>query len=136
MAKCLQFDTRARSNRKGRRKANALAKQTKIVMEGSLATMPKFILEVKDGVILLFNEHVPYPDGWYWHTNPGPFIGPFESIDDASGGCRHRVRSWGRDQDIRYQRPDREITTRSSWRSGAEASERSNAQSRAQPGAR
>ena len=56
----------------------------KIVMEESLAAMPKFILEVKDGVILLFNERVPYPDGWYWHTNPGPFIGPFESIDDAS----------------------------------------------------
>ena len=84
MPKCMQFDTRARSNRKERRKANALAKQTKIVMEGSLAAMPKFILEVKDGVILLFNEHVPYPDGWYWHTNPGPFIGPFESIDEAT----------------------------------------------------
>ena len=56
----------------------------KIVMEESLAAMPKFILEVKDGVILLFNEHVPYPDGWYWHTDAGPFIGPFESIDDAS----------------------------------------------------
>ena len=68
MAKCMQFDTQARSNRKERRKANALAKKTKIVMEESLAAMPKFILEVKDGVILLFNEHVPYPDGWYWHT--------------------------------------------------------------------
>ena len=29
-------------------------------------------------------RHVPYPDGWYWHTDAGPFIGPFESIDDAS----------------------------------------------------
>jgi hypothetical protein len=83
MAKCMQFDTQARSNRKERRKANALAKKTKIVMEKSLAAMPKFVLEVKDGIILMFNQHAPYPDGWYWHTGAGPFIGPFESIDDA-----------------------------------------------------
>jgi hypothetical protein len=59
------------------------AAKMKIVMEESLAAMPKFILEVKDGVILLFNKHVPYRDGWYWQTYAGPFIGPFESIDDA-----------------------------------------------------
>jgi hypothetical protein len=84
MAKCMQFDTQARSNRKERRKANALAKKTKIVMEESLAAMPKFILEVKDGIILFLNAHAPYPDGWYWRTDAGPFIGPFESIDDAA----------------------------------------------------
>jgi hypothetical protein len=55
----------------------------KIVMEESLAAMPKFILEVKDGIILFLNEHAPYPDGWYWRTDAGPFNGPFESIDDA-----------------------------------------------------
>jgi hypothetical protein len=55
----------------------------KIVMEESLAAMPKFILEVKDGVILFLNEHAPYPNGWYWRTDAGPFNGPFESIDDA-----------------------------------------------------
>ena len=57
--------------------------QMKIVMEESLAAIPKFILEVKDGIILFFNEHAPYPDGWYWRTDAGPFNGPFESIDDA-----------------------------------------------------
>jgi hypothetical protein len=55
----------------------------KIVMEESLVAMPKFILEVKDGVILFLNEHEPYPDGWYWRTDAGPLIGPFESIEDA-----------------------------------------------------
>ena len=55
----------------------------KIVMEESLAAMPKFIQEVKDGIILFFNEHAPYPDGWYWRTDAGPFNGPFESVDDA-----------------------------------------------------
>jgi hypothetical protein len=55
----------------------------KIVMEESLAAMPKFILEVKDGIILFLNEHAPYPDGWYWRTDAGPFNGPFESVDDA-----------------------------------------------------
>ena len=48
----------------------------KIVMEESFAAMPKFILEVKDGVILFLNEHAPYPDGWYWRTDAGPFDGP------------------------------------------------------------
>jgi hypothetical protein len=47
------------------------------------AAMSKFILEVKDGVSLFMNEHVPYPDGWYWRTDAGPYNGPFESIDDA-----------------------------------------------------
>lgn len=56
----------------------------KIAMEESLAAKPKFILEVKNGVILFLNEHTPYPDGWYWRTDAGPFIGPFESIDDAA----------------------------------------------------
>ena len=108
----------------------------KIVMEESLAAMPKFILEVKDGVILFFNEHAPYPDGWYWHTDAGPFIGPFESIDDATEAA-----VIASDPGVEIKIFDTrgriaKLPARSSWRSGAEASERSNAQSRAQPGAR
>ena len=108
----------------------------KIVMEESLAAMPKFIQEVKDGIILFFNEHAPYPDGWYWRTDAGPFNGPFESVDDAAGGCRHRVRSRGRDHGDRYRRPDRESIARSSRRPRVEANGQSNAQSRGQPRAR
>jgi hypothetical protein len=55
----------------------------KIKMEESLAALPKFILEVKDGVVLFLNEHTSYADGWYWRCDTGPFIGPFECIDDA-----------------------------------------------------
>jgi hypothetical protein len=101
MAKCMQFDAQARSNRKERRKANALAKKTKplarfdvhagkrvtIVMEESLVAMPKFILEVKDGISLFMNEHAPYPDGWYWRADASPYNGPFESIDGAVEGA-------------------------------------------------
>jgi hypothetical protein len=54
-----------------------------ITLELSLAAMPKFILEVKNGIILLHNVHVPHPDGWYWRGDTGPLIGPFESIEDA-----------------------------------------------------
>jgi hypothetical protein len=55
----------------------------KIVAEENLAAMPKFVLEVKDGNILFFNERTRLADGWYWSCDTGPLIGPFESIDDA-----------------------------------------------------
>ena len=46
----------------------------KIVEEESLAAMPKFILEVKDGVSLFLNEHAPDPDGWYSRADAGPYM--------------------------------------------------------------
>ena len=103
----------------------------KIVMEESLAAMPKFILEVKDGVILFLNEHAPYPNGWYWRTDAGPFNGPFESIDDA-----REAAAIASPESDRYRRPKRESTARSSRRPRAEANGQSNEQSRGQPGAR
>ena len=55
----------------------------KIVAEENLAAMPKFILDVKDGVVLFLNEHTRLADGWYWRCDASPFFGPFASIDDA-----------------------------------------------------
>lgn len=54
-----------------------------------LAPMDKWVLEIRNGVELYFNQRASRADGWYWGLDEEPYFrGPFESreaaLDDAT----------------------------------------------------
>ena len=57
-------------------------------MPRNIASDPKFVFEMRGGVLLMFGERTKLADGWWFSTN-GPNFGPFATDQEAldAAGC-------------------------------------------------